>query len=609
MTKMLPAFEKKPNWFVKRENQNWWESNALKNVSNATEAEHTVGDRDRAKNSKSRLSRPFVARHESLQSLPTIREPLAEATLRTAPANVTMNDECSQSCGSRNENLRVCIKRWKRVSLNRATASSIHFEPLECFRRLARIVMVVIRIGRVLKSDPKAVFHQEGICKSFLEIMEGYMATRERHLTNNHHKPGFSSAALVFDPKQFKANKEVKISKEVKQLLSSRPEERTSDQLQTVLYALQTLESFSELPLHMQQDVCKVAWLQSLPPNKIIIKQDHVADNFYFIINGTVTVLSENDPTKDSPFTSLATLKRGSSFGETAILNNCRRTASVVSNDPIQLLVIEKEDYQRIFMGQTKTGEEPAHLKFCRSLDFLADWPVDLLLANPENCLFHYFRRGTVIVKDSNKSDWLYIIVSGVCQVLLKLEITKPRLSGKVQNREELTTADKLANLTEERHRNSSYSASKIERLPTRRNTTAAFSSSRSMERRTKSLPPVFPVTEVPSTFHHQPRKQTAFVQLGLLHPRSVFGLSTLLNFDEDFQLLQQASVSLVSRGAECVMISKKFFITQASELTKKWIRHNVRSYPSRETLQRNLQERINWDAYKQDVIQTVIAR
>ncbi|RMX37657.1 hypothetical protein pdam_00004292, partial [Pocillopora damicornis] len=37
----------------------------------------------------------------------------------------------------------------------------------------------------------------------------------------------------------------------------------------------------------MQQDVCKVAWLQSLPPNKVIIKQDHVAENFYFIINGT----------------------------------------------------------------------------------------------------------------------------------------------------------------------------------------------------------------------------------------------------------------------------------------------------------------------------------
>lgn len=59
-------------------------------------------------------------------------------------------------------------------------------------------------------SDPKAVFQQDGICKSFLEIMEGYMATREKHLSvNNEYRPGFSSAAPVFDPKQFKANREV----------------------------------------------------------------------------------------------------------------------------------------------------------------------------------------------------------------------------------------------------------------------------------------------------------------------------------------------------------------------------------------------------------------
>ena len=31
-----------------------------------------------------------------------------------------------------------------------------------------------------------------------------------------------------------------------------------------------------------------------------------------------------------------------------------------------------------------------------------------------------------------------------------------------------------------------------------------------------------------------------------------------------------------VSRGAECVMVSKKLFTSNASDLTKKWIRHNV---------------------------------
>lgn len=59
-------------------------------------------------------------------------------------------------------------------------------------------------------SEPKAVFQQDGICKSFLEIMEGYMVTREKHLSdNNEYRPGFSNAAPVFDPKQFKANREV----------------------------------------------------------------------------------------------------------------------------------------------------------------------------------------------------------------------------------------------------------------------------------------------------------------------------------------------------------------------------------------------------------------
>lgn len=138
MTKMLPAFEKKPNWFVKRENQNWWESSGSKNVSNAIEADPAVVDRDRVKNSKSRLhSRPVVIRHESLQSLPTIKEPLAEAA-KTAPGSVAMSDESSQSFGSKNENLRLCIKRWKKISQSKATASSIHFEvsKYSIFKRL-----------------------------------------------------------------------------------------------------------------------------------------------------------------------------------------------------------------------------------------------------------------------------------------------------------------------------------------------------------------------------------------------------------------------------------------------------------------------------------------
>jgi hypothetical protein len=67
-------------------------------------------------------------------------------------------------------------------------------------------------------------------------------------------------------------------------------------------------------------------------------------------------------------------------------------------------------------------------------------------------------------------------------------------------------------------------------------------------------------------------------------------------------------SVSLVSNGAECIMLSKKFFITHSTEVTKKTIRHLAHPYPSEESLQQNLQTKVDWDIYKQKLIKQTIA-
>ena len=49
-------------------------------------------------------------------------------------------------------------------------------------------------------------------------------------------------------------------------------------------------------------------------------------------------------------------------------------------------------------------------------LDFMKFFPLEALIEHPEACLFHFFKRGVVIVKDSNESEWLYIVKS-VCLV------------------------------------------------------------------------------------------------------------------------------------------------------------------------------------------------
>ena len=48
-----------------------------------------------------------------------------------------------------------------------------------------------------------------------------------------------------------------------------------------------------------------------------------------------------------------------------------------------------------------------------------------------------------------------------------------------------------------------------------------------------------------------------------------------------------------VSNGAECIMLSKKFFITHANEQVKKLIRYQVQPYPTHAMLQENLQTQV----------------
>lgn len=121
-SKMLPAFDKKPSMFVRRDSQNWWDLD--KTVSTASEFESTFGDRDRSKNNKTRRS---IACQDSL---PTIVEPPDPA--RTGTASVSLSEECNLSLGLRTEKaekLRLCVKRWKKISsMSRPQASTTSFQ-------------------------------------------------------------------------------------------------------------------------------------------------------------------------------------------------------------------------------------------------------------------------------------------------------------------------------------------------------------------------------------------------------------------------------------------------------------------------------------------------
>ncbi|XP_071950951.1 cyclic nucleotide-binding domain-containing protein 2-like [Antedon mediterranea] len=525
------------------------------------------------------------------------------------------------------------------------------------FIKAVKVVICLVKFFAIIfkktKNQPKETM-------SFTEIAQNLESDTMKY------------SGLSFDPRMYKAKREINLSNDVKNVLTVPSVYRSTEQLQTALYGLQTMKSFAEYPLHMQEKLVKVAWFESVPANRVIIRQGHYAENFYFIISGSVivTILEQNHTTGEASLRTAAVLRKGSSFGELALLHHSKRTATVSSQGAVELLAIGRDDFFRIFMRGQKPGEEPEHIKFLRPLPFMKEWPTETLIEHPEMCLFHFYKRGQVIVKDSNSSDWIYIVKSGSCQVMKQLKAVKPKMQPLEKKKISLpkirddlqstsSTDDIPVNATRTKLRFDRDHT--IHNLPrpsiAESDTTSIFDDfkiphdvfltrSKTVENMSYNqfdsnnniVPKLDPMRGIrptnksysKSNFHlnktlpgdmdtgyirilenkSKPCNSASgklgvvvFVHIETLQRKDVFGLSTIRQ-----ELLHpQTGVSLVSRGAECVMINKEFFIKHASERVLRNIRSICNPYPSSRRLQKRLEHHAVWNEFKNEAVVSII--
>ncbi|OWF55628.1 cyclic nucleotide-binding domain-containing protein 2-like isoform X2 [Mizuhopecten yessoensis] len=497
------------------------------------------------------------------------------------------------------------------------------------FQKACRFVQIVLKISAAAGKEPSV---DTGM-KTFTDLASEAESTAH-------------SSGLSFDPSYFKAKKEINISTEVKTILSLPSEERTPDQIQTAMFGLQSLRSFAEYPLHMQEKLAKVAWFEVVPAKRIIIRQGHFAENFYFILAGqaVVTLLLRNPKTGASFVKTATIMRRGMSFGELALLHHSRRTATVTSQGGCQLLTIGRQDFFDIFMSG-QGNQIPEHIRFVSQCEFMKDWPIDNLLEHPQFCLLHFFKRNVVVVKDSNFSEWVYVVKAGSCQVLRELKGVKARIkykaaiSDKDSKLPTLGTKEAKPKIDTGIRKRKVKSEGEVElyiqdqenKKPKENTPPGSQGSTRQKEIFSKDNYSKFPTTlkahfsraapepletkkkyEVPKRCQPpkppEPIKETngkpppVFVQVEALKPRDSFGLETITFPDEAER--ENTSVSLVSRGAELIMVSKAFFIKHATPTVKRLIRHQVQPYPDENTFQNNLQIKADWELYKNQLIE-----
>ncbi|KAL5011779.1 hypothetical protein ScPMuIL_010330 [Solemya velum] len=483
-------------------------------------------------------------------------------------------------------------------------SSSDRVQPLLRFRRAVKTVQVLLRATitdrqQAHRSDVKLV--------SWAQYQLGFNGQRQTS----------GLLKLSFDPGYYKAKKESQVSNEAKIILSMDPSERTEDQLRVALVALtQAVGAFGEFPIRMQQSLVRVGWYEQFEERRVIIRQGHKADNFYFILSGTaiVTILETNKSTGEQYGRTVAFLKKGGSFGELALMHGARRSATVTCKEDVELLAVGRDDFIDIFMHVEK-NKEPDHIQFIRTIGILRGWPFEMLpYHNPNICLFTFFRRDSILCRDSNACEWVYIIMTGSCRVFKALDATKPSLLCFENPEKKISQEKKLPPIcngilnnsraacvtccTKKRRRNE-----KVRRLLLRRGLPSILQRSQeeskydeiynynhaTLHSQQRSLQK----SQASPSKHSRPKK--VFVQIQKIGPREVFGLEPIV-----FDVIQQStSCTLISDGAECILINKKFFRQHLSDQVAKRIRKTIRPIPTEESLQKKLQVKTNWEAFK----------
>jgi CRP-like cAMP-binding protein len=85
-----------------------------------------------------------------------------------------------------------------------------------------------------------------------------------------------------------------------------------------------------------------------------VIRQGEAGDRFYVVREGTLTVSVKEDGARRE----IATLGRGDSFGEMALLHDAPRAATVTADTDAELLALDRKDFLRTLSGRSLVSLE-----------------------------------------------------------------------------------------------------------------------------------------------------------------------------------------------------------------------------------------------------------
>src|SRR4030095_8010503 len=127
------------------------------------------------------------------------------------------------------------------------------------------------------------------------------------------------------------------------------------------IYILQQVDILEDLSPEQLGLVDKICIEKNYNQGELVFEENSPSREFYIIVDGEVEIQVDPDTIGDGSDsyqpTTIATLRRGQSFGEVAIIDPGVRSASAkCGSETCRLLMINREDFLKLLENDYKMG-------------------------------------------------------------------------------------------------------------------------------------------------------------------------------------------------------------------------------------------------------------
>nr|CAH7744773.1 unnamed protein product [Callosobruchus chinensis] len=170
----------------------------------------------------------------------------------------------------------------------------------------------------------------------------------------------------------------------------------------------------------VKSQLAACTYFVSYGPGRPIVKQDHPPSAMYFILSGeaAVTVRHCDKILKEHITEDVGIMYPGTMFGEVALLHGVVRLATITTTSPCELLMIKKEDFDRVLKATVLKSWE-AISKTMNKLSYFKNWDN---LTKRECAIIartKSFAAGeTILGDDKGLRKWVYFITRGSCHII-----------------------------------------------------------------------------------------------------------------------------------------------------------------------------------------------